>query len=104
MPCSDGGSWETTHTEYVDNPETKKRLDKVTRLLCFVMRNLTPADRKQLYSYASNGKALAAWWYKHQEEDRKRELEESRRKALQTKKKKALAKLTTEDRKLLNLE
>jgi hypothetical protein len=113
MPCRDyqdePGS---VRTEYVDNPETRKRLDNVTALLCGLCSKL---KGQELFNHIlANDKKLAAWWKDHQEMDRRRiaaerAAEEKKRKAREAKKKKealakkALSKLSLEEREALGL-
>ena len=62
MPCSDGGP------SYVEDPETKRRLDKVTQLLCGVCKQLS---LNQSGDYILGGSTeLSKWWAEHQEADR----------------------------------
>lgn len=64
MPCYDDRS------SYVDNPETKRRLDNVTRLLCSLCRTLVKHKLDYIIVEVSG---LPKWWTQHQEEDRRRE-------------------------------
>lgn len=99
MPCSD---YETnTRVEYRENPEIKYRLDKVTRLLCGLCRKL---EGHELFKHIlKDNKELNTWWIEHQEQDRKEAIRLAEIKRKKILKKNALAKLTPEERKLLNL-
>jgi hypothetical protein len=101
MPCQDYG-----RPSYIDNPETKQRLDHVTRLLCEVMTKIDREYNDQLFFHAVDG--LEQWWTEHQEQDRKRKDREDQEKAAfqrqQALKAGALAKLTPEERKVLGLK
>ena len=63
MPCSD------YRDEYRENPETRRRLDHVTRMLC---KACDLADRGDNIFFLE----LRAWWDQHQEVDRKRQAAE----------------------------
>jgi hypothetical protein len=67
MPCRD--DWGAT-LEIRDNPETKRRLDNVTRLLCGLCKELT---RQGVAGYITKVPGLPVWWEEHQEADRRRE-------------------------------
>ena len=94
MPCSDGGP------SYQENPETKDRLDKVTRLLCGLCRRLTNRGRA---FHITDDAELAKWWAAHQEEDRRREERERKEREEAAAKRKALAKLSPRERRLLGI-
>lgn len=104
MPCSDGGpvysNGGENSIEYRIDPETKKRLDKATRLLCYSLRNMNKIHREGLLS---NNLELKSWWSNHQEEDKIRKVKEKKQKELKIAKNKALSKLTEKERKLLGL-
>ncbi len=108
MPCHDGGYEPRGRVEYRDNPETKERLDRATRILCEVLKQMT---HKEITLQSDE---LQVWWAKHQIEDRKRELaaaEATQRKvdAARVKREEdvkieaALSKLTDEDKEALGL-
>lgn len=89
MPCSDGGP---SYEDYVRQEKieeglktTKKNLDFVTSLLCFVMR--TPKKDWKKHPDLMN------WWEKHQEEDRIRIEKETKAKEENIRKRKAAIKL-----------
>lgn len=94
MPCSDGGP------SYHDDPNTIRRLDLATRLLCSLCRRITKSGHDSLI-YGDG--ELAQWWGKHQEADRKRvaaeEAEREREEVIEA----ALAKLSPKERRLLKL-
>lgn len=94
MPCSDGGP------SYYDDTETKKRLDKVTRLLCGLCRRLTDRSRK---FHITDDAELAKWWDNHQEQDRVRFVRKRKERKEKEAKLKALTKLTPRERQLLGL-
>jgi len=101
MPCRDEGE-----PIYVDNPELKKKLDKVTRLLCSTMKELEAQGMWWTIKSIESGE-LKEWWEKHKKADAKREakevakLEEKKRK--EKLRKEALSKLTAEEKKALKL-
>ena len=95
MPCtSDFG--ERSCIEYRDNPEMKKELDNITRMLCSLCKKSSTLDIRKIIG-------LDKWWEKHQEHDRKKELEKERIRIKRVNKAKALNKLTFKERKLLGL-
>jgi hypothetical protein len=95
MPCSDGGP------NYQDNPETKRRLDLATRLLCSLCRKITNSGRDTLIY---DDVELVRWWNDHLAADRKREKAEEAEREVIRKHQAALNKLTPEDRKVLGLD
>lgn len=115
MPCRDGrDDYGRITIEYRDDPETKRRLDEATSNLCSLLKRLKRSYAGVYVGVLDNDRELAAWWKRHQEEDRRRELREkaardekqARRKAKKLEdeaKAKALNKLTAAERKLLNL-
>lgn len=103
MPCRDYVDDTRIVTEYRDNPETKKRLDRVTRLLCFVIRNLTPLEKNHLFGHKSNGQDLKKWWITHQKQDKLRLQKEKEKREHKKIKTKALAKLTPKEKRALGL-
>lgn len=103
MPCRDGRDGVNTVVEYRDNPETRRRLDNVTRLLCETLSTLASSRSKSLELLLKDNQRLKAWWENHQKEDRQRELVEATKRARALLKKKALSKLTGPERKALGL-
>ena len=97
MPCSDGNYGGTV---YVDNPETMKRLDKVTRLLCGLCKTLTQSG---LSKHIEADRELFKWWFDHQEVDRRRKEAEEKEAEKNRKLRVALDKLTDEEKKLLGI-
>jgi hypothetical protein len=95
MPCSDGGP------VYHDDPETKQRLDKVTRLLCGLCQSL---KNQGLDDDIYTTPELGDWWDNHQEQDRVRLECERKEKEEKEAKLKALAKLSPRERRLLGLK
>jgi hypothetical protein len=98
MPCRD---YDPSPIEYREGSETKKKLDKVTALLCGLCRKL---EGYELFTHIlNNNKELNTWWIDHQEKDRKEAIRLAKIKREKILKKNALAKLTPDERKLLNL-
>lgn len=77
MPCRD---WDDSPGAFreVENPETKMKLDNVTRLLCELM---TQIDGKTASQHLNLSPELVRWWEAHKETDRKRKEAERQRKA-----------------------
>jgi len=75
----------------------KAEADKVTRLLCMVLKGVSPHDIRSFPVDLQN------WWTKHQEEDRRRLRYEAQKRVTQRAKRKALNKLTPEEKRLLGL-
>ena len=71
MPCN-GGNYFRSHTEYVSDPDDRKKIDVLTRRLCHACQLLD-----------DNGveipKELDEWWYEHKLEDQARIAEAKRR-------------------------
>ena len=115
MPCSDGGpdndaaygGRSYSSIEYKDNPEIKKRLDRVTRLLCALIRSIEIQrgyiEAKTLMDRSEYPEELISWWKTHQREDAKRIAKEVQKKKDKLMKQQALNKLSKEERKLLGL-
>ncbi len=93
MPCTDG----VTNYHYTENPETKRRLDRATRVACEVLSTLTKTEVSKLSSEAQG------WWIAHQEQDQIRLARLAEANAKAAARKKAVLKLTPEERKLLGL-
>lgn len=107
MPCQDSYPDETP----IKLEGTKKKLNKVTNLLCGLCTRLSKTGD---YRYITENNELKEWWERHQKIDKKRierEMEELERKAALKKKKEeeerkkmvALSKLSVEEIKLLGL-
>lgn len=79
MPCN-GGNYYGSHTEYVDNPAQQKRIDSLTRKLCYACDLLEKAHIKM-------GSELNEWHYEHKLEDAARMAEAKRREEKETAKK-----------------
>jgi len=78
MPCSDGGC-------YRDDGELRRKLDKVTDLLCAVSQVIEdaqpPSVRDQVMVRLEEVPGLLSWWRNHQREDAARLLRETRQQA-----------------------
>lgn len=95
MPCTDYQSDLDNYTNI------KNKLDKTTRLLCSLCSKLT---NQELFNHIlSNDEELAKWWSKHQVEDRLSKQLKEKQERIKKQKERALAKLTPEEKKLLNL-
>lgn len=100
MPCRDY----YTDGQY-DNSESKalkSRLDKVTRILCKVLKELENSPEMTAILLKSD-KEFQNWYTAHKkadEEERKRIAEKKRREAV---KKAAMAKLSAEEREILGI-
>ena len=88
MPCNDGGFTR----ECYECESLQKKLDKVTRIACHLIRNGAPVPDFAI-----------SWWTAHQEVDRKREKREKEEKRKKALKRAALKKLTKEEKELLGL-
>jgi hypothetical protein len=88
MPCYDERS------NWIENPETKHRLNAATRAACEMSKLV---DRSKL------SKETRKWVEAHDEMDRRREAAEKTKKERETTKKKALEKLTPAEKKALGL-
>lgn len=97
MPCRDW--YDDCRTVEVENPETKKRLDNVTELLCSSLTYLEKAQKLTYKRLMERINGLEGWWLKHKADDAKQLLIEQR----EIKKQNALKKLTSEERKLLGI-
>jgi len=82
MPCrdymDDHGSG---RTEYIENPintKLQKRADMLSRLLCFILTDIT-RDAGKTLGRLMNNRELRIWWEAHQIADAK---EEQRKKQL----------------------
>ena len=93
MPCS-------SHERHRD--ENTERLDHVTQLLCGLCRFMEGQELFQHY-LKTKSPALQKWWIEHKKLDEIKAAEELKKKKLREAKKKALAKLTSEERRLLGL-
>ena len=113
MPCTDGGP---TSYSY-ENPETKRRLDHVTRLLCTLCKRLEnigrPVDGKivNINFIFSDDSELSEWWENHKILDRKHEAARlAKEKAAkekqdeETERRQLIDSLTPHQRKLLKLD
>ena len=111
MPCQD--DYPSHTVEYRDKPETKKRLDLVTRLLCALCKKLENTGYPNYIAAVEKGE-LATWWKTHKKIDAAREAREVKQKAAKAKKeqeerrkketrKNALAKLTADERRALGI-
>lgn len=97
MPCRDD------RNDCYENPETRRRLDKVTRLLCGLCRKITKRGFMTRIEFIDDNEELKIWWEEHQEADLRRIERENLQKQKEKRKKEALAKLNLEDRKILGL-
>ena len=79
MPCRDYMDYDNqgprveTRTEYVDNPELKKRCDKLSAYLCALLtsieNNRGEIETNTLISRSKYPKDLKAWWINHKKQD-----------------------------------
>jgi hypothetical protein len=101
MPCQACNSYPS------ESDLRKQELDKVTRLLCWVMTTLVkkkPAIAEALIdSSAPESSELMAWWHKHQREDRARELAQENKQREKQEAIDAYLKLSPKQRKLLGV-
>jgi len=98
MPCDSGMENYSYYSEYMS---LKNELDRVSRLLCWVLQN-----NKNVIDFESsikNDKDLTKWWEQHQKIDKERMERLEAEKKKQQLKKMALSKLTTEERKALGI-
>lgn len=96
MPCRDYDD----SVRIVEDPETRRRLDHVTRMLCGLLQQL---EEKNLLSCISGNITVLQWWKDHQAADRKRLEAEAAARLKQKHRAAALAKLTPAERKLLGV-
>ena len=105
MPCNGGHYF--GRTEYVDNPNLVKKIDVLTRRLCFACQLLEDNG-------IDTGKELNEWHYEHKLEDEalkaeaKRRAEEKdakirRQEYLQSVKERVLGQLTDDERESLGI-
>lgn len=89
MPCR------VDESDYGSDPKTNKELDRVTAMLCDVLKLIDdcacPTDASDMYPSV---KGLEEWWEKHKGLDKQREEKERAT---------ALNKLTTREKELLGL-
>lgn len=81
------------------------RLNEATSLLCEMCRCLskTQVDQHIYDAHDRNARALADWWERHQEWDRRRVAEEDAARKRATTRERALRKLSVEDMEALGL-
>ncbi len=98
-PCSDGGPCYThTRTEYRDNPEMKKRLDKATRAACDMRTILRRFDLEKHLADETR-----EWIKGHDEADRKRIAQRQEKIWREEQRKIALNNLTEADKIVLGM-
>jgi hypothetical protein len=85
------------------NKLTQAKLDIVSRIACKALQHIEDSG-DGLEMLILKDREIAEWWSAHKEADRKEQ--ERKRKEAETKrlKKEALAKLTTEEKKILGLK
>ncbi len=105
MPCRD---WDDTPAV---NTRLEKENDKLTQFLGTVLSTLESENEldhfAELFDYKEGGitrEELFAWWKAHKEEDRRRREQVRKAQEVAERRKVALAKLTTEERKLLGVK
>lgn len=102
MPCRDYDDYNVR--EAIDEIEerSKKKLDKVTRLLCETLKKVegTAIETEVLLK----GGELAEWWTEHKKQDAKRLAAEREKKRKAKVRREALRKLNKEERQLLGLK
>lgn len=90
--------------EYIDNPETKQRLDAATRAACEALSVIEGyKDGMIRLLIVQLSKDTQRWWSLHQAADKRRKALEEEARHRQEVKTKALAKLSAEERKALGL-
>jgi len=91
---------ETAETYYAKDPE-----GKLTPTLCGLIKKMTKAqvDKIVYDGRKPEARQLAEWWESHQKADDRRKQEDSEEKAKNKLKKQALKKLTSAERKALNV-
>lgn len=84
---------------------TQQVADGITSRLCDACRNMTEDQKQEIIYDGRNPSArkLADWWEEHQEADRRREAKEAKDAADDIIRKAALAKLTSEERRVLGV-
>lgn len=90
MPCRCDG-WEEE-----ENERMHKLMDKLTRMLCTASKAMDNRGVKMSNEHLE-------WWKQHQEFDRKRAEQEKKERQEELLRKRAIAKLTPEERKLLDI-
>lgn len=78
------------------NSQQQEKIDKLTRMLCSASKSMELRDVPMSREHKD-------WWRKHQEWDKKRLEQEREEKRKETLRKNALAKLTKEEKDLLDL-
>ena len=77
MPCNGGNYYGGHSVEYRDNPAQKRRIDSLTRKLCYACDLLDKAKVKM-------GSELGEWHYEHKLEDAARMAEAKKREQKET--------------------
>lgn len=99
MPCVYHESpEEKKSSKAVRNENRNKELDKVTRLLCWVMGHVEDCENTECIMVIPPNKELADWWLEHKNKDARRKADELR-KIKET----AKSKLTKEEIKALGI-
>jgi len=108
MPCSEPSN--TPHeivtrivAREVRESLARKKLDRVTALLCYVMTRLDTESPSKCEELLHDQTDLFKWWTKHQADDAARIAAEQKAATAEKRRLAALAKLTPEERDLLNL-
>lgn len=88
MPCRDYAYEDeqsrrtVTETVYRDNPETVKRVHKMSAMLCALLRSIESnrgaVEANTLISRSKYPKDLKAWWIQHQKDDKKATLKKKK--------------------------
>lgn len=102
MPCRDYNDCNTR--EIIDEAmqPVKKKLDKVTRLLCETLKKVEGSAIET--EVLLRGGELAEWWIEHKKQDAKRLAAEAEKRRKAKAKREALKKLNKEERQLLGLK
>lgn len=100
MPCDSGDR------PCYEDPSVRRELDKVSRVLCYLMRCLEKGCdyRNVVASGTTEAYELRTWWAEHKRLDEARIKREEQAKEFEKKRRAALSKLSEEDKKILNIK
>lgn len=102
MPCTDGRD---NKTVTVSDPNDRKKINKLTRMLCSTLRTIEQMGTTlQPNPISKLGTEVNDWWKAHKIADKKRETAEKIERNRQQAKRRALKKLTLREKTLLGLK
>ena len=98
MPCRD---YETDNISYERREQYKEQCDKLARIACKAMTELTKSGRGDFLILKDD--EVREWWEAHQEADRKEKARIAEKERKERVKREALARLSDEEKELLGL-